>query len=122
MRLKKVAIYTFGCKLNQVESEAIRESFERAGYCETSFFEEADVYVVNTCTVTHKTDHQARRIMRRAIDRKSGHPSVRVVVAGCYPQVSAEALVEEACDALGPYGEEAQTLKDAARFVIARKH
>lgn len=83
---KKVAIYTLGCKLNQVDTEAIRESFERSGYRCVPFREEADVYVVNTCAVTGKTDHQARQMARRALKRKVQNPHIRVVMAGCYPQ------------------------------------
>ncbi len=92
---KKVAIYTLGCKLNQVDSEAIREAFERSGYTTVPFREEADVYVVNTCSVTGKTDHQARQMVRRALKHKERCPGVRVVVAGCYPQTHPEDVRRE---------------------------
>jgi len=91
---KKVAFYTLGCKLNQVDTEAVREAFARAGYAAVGFGEEADVYVVNTCTVTHKTEHQARQMLRRALRNREERPGVRVVAAGCYPQVNAGQLAE----------------------------
>lgn len=92
---KKVALYTLGCKLNQVDTEYIRESFARAGYEAVDFKDDADVYVVNTCTVTSATDHQARQMLRRAIRRKAGNPSVRVVAAGCYAQTNSEEIIKE---------------------------
>ena len=66
----RVGLITLGCKLNQVDTEAIREAFERAGHTVVPFTAEADVYVVNTCTVTGKTDHQSRQMLRRAIKQK----------------------------------------------------
>jgi len=91
---KRVAIYTFGCKLNQVDTEAVRESFLRAGCEVVDFAEEAEVYVVNTCTVTAGADHQARQMLRRALKRKEERPGTRVVAAGCYAQAQAGALAE----------------------------
>lgn len=91
---KKVALHTLGCKLNQVDTEIIRESFERAGYDVVDFQEHADVYVVNACTVTGKTDQQVRKILRRAIQQKDKNPDVKVVVTGCYAQTQPEELKE----------------------------
>lgn len=87
MTRKKLAIATLGCKLNHYDSSAIRESFEAEGYEVVPFGEQADVYVVNTCTVTGKTDHQCRRLIRQAVKRKA-LGDARVVVTGCYAQVS----------------------------------
>ena len=92
--MPKAAVVTLGCKLNQVDSEAIIESFMRAGYEIVPFTEPADVYVVNSCTVTGKTDHQTRQLLRRAIRRKESSPGTIVVATGCYAQTAPRGLVE----------------------------
>lgn len=92
-RLKKrVSIETLGCKLNQVDGEAIREAFERAGYEAVPFGEAADVYVVNTCTVTGETDHQSRQLLRRMMKFRERGGGGIVVAAGCYTQTDPERL------------------------------
>jgi threonylcarbamoyladenosine tRNA methylthiotransferase MtaB len=83
-----VSFYTLGCKLNQYETEAMRQQLEEAGYRVVDFNQEADVAIVNTCTVTHRSDQRCRQMVRRAARRKSG----RVVVTGCYAQRDAESL------------------------------
>ena len=83
-----VAFYTLGCKLNQYETEAMRRQLEQAGYRVVDFDEPADVSIINTCTVTHRSDQRCRQMIRRAIRRGNG----RVVVTGCYAQRDAEAL------------------------------
>ncbi len=80
---KKAAFYTLGCKVNYCESEALQVLFEKAGYHITDFDDQADVYVINTCTVTGNSDHKSRKAIRRARRRSPG--SV-VVVTGCYAQ------------------------------------
>jgi len=83
----RVAIATLGCKANQYDSEIIRETFEER-HCEiVPFSEGADVYVINTCTVTGKTDYQSRQLVRRA---HRLNPEARIVVTGCYAQVAAD--------------------------------
>ena len=62
----KVAILTIGCKLNQYESEYIVESFSKAGYGIVDFKEEADIYIINTCTVTSQADSKSRQAIRKA--------------------------------------------------------
>ncbi|MFH1538163.1 MAG: tRNA (N(6)-L-threonylcarbamoyladenosine(37)-C(2))-methylthiotransferase MtaB, partial [bacterium] len=89
MTRKKLAIATLGCKLNRCDSSAIRESFEAEGYEVVPFGDHADVYVVNTCTVTGETDHQCRQLIRRAVKKKTSR-GARVVVTGCYAQVAPE--------------------------------
>ena len=84
-----VAIETHGCKLNQADSRVIAESFRRKGYRLVSSAEPADVYVVNTCTVTHVADRKARQSLRAARRR---NPNAVVVAAGCYAQRSPAAL------------------------------
>ncbi len=88
---KKVAFCTLGCKVNQYESEAVLEQFLRAGYGQVDFSEYADVYVVNTCTVTHLSDRKSRQMIRRA---KQENPSAVLVVMGCYSQTNPEAVLD----------------------------
>ena len=83
--MKRVAITTLGCKINQFESAAMTEQFEKAGYAIVPFSESADIYVVNSCTVTAKTDAETRRLIRRA---RRLNPRSRIVATGCYAQVA----------------------------------
>ncbi|SVA93983.1 uncharacterized protein METZ01_LOCUS146837, partial [marine metagenome] len=87
---RTVALYTLGCRLNQYETDAIREQFVTRGFKVVPYSQEADVYVVNTCTVTAHADYRGRQMLRRAI-RKS--PNATVVATGCYAQTSAEKLL-----------------------------
>jgi len=84
-----VALKTLGCKLNQFESEQIREELVRLGAISVPFDGPADVYIINSCTVTAKTDRDCRRLIRRA--RKT-NPSAFIAVTGCYAQVSPDDL------------------------------
>jgi threonylcarbamoyladenosine tRNA methylthiotransferase MtaB len=79
----RIAFHTFGCKLNQCETAGIRAQFTAPGYAVVPFDEPADIYVINTCSVTGRADAQARQLVRRTIRDRSGS---RVVVAGCYAQ------------------------------------
>nr|WP_276718522.1 tRNA (N(6)-L-threonylcarbamoyladenosine(37)-C(2))-methylthiotransferase MtaB [Kyrpidia tusciae] len=83
--MNRVAFYTLGCKVNAYDTEAIRHLFHNAGYTEVSFDEEADVYVINTCSVTNVGDRKSRQVIRRAIRR---NPEATIVVTGCYAQVA----------------------------------
>jgi len=85
--MKKVAFYTLGCKVNQYETEAVSEIFERAGYETVDFEEKADVYVINTCTVTNLSDRKSRQTIRKA--RKNNKDAI-IVVMGCYAQTAPE--------------------------------
>lgn len=80
---RRVAITTLGCKVNQYDSEAMLALFRRAGYQVVSFDEPADVYIVNTCTVTGRGAAKSRQLIRNAIRRS---PLSVVAVAGCYTQ------------------------------------
>ena len=84
-----VAIITHGCKLNQADSSVLAVDFARAGYRLVDQHEAADVYVVNTCTVTHVADRKARQALRSARRR---NPAATVVAAGCYAQRTADTL------------------------------
>lgn len=83
--MSTVAFYTLGCKVNAYETEAIWHMFEKAGYTRVDFESDADVYVINTCTVTHTGDKKSRQIIRRAIRQ---NPDAVVAVTGCYAQTS----------------------------------
>lgn len=81
-----VAFYTLGCKVNFYDTEAIRQLFKQAGYEQVDFDgEPADVYLINTCTVTNTGDKKSRQIIRRAIRR---NPDAVIAVTGCYAQTS----------------------------------
>ncbi len=85
--MSKVAFYTLGCKVNQYETEAMAEAFENAGYELVDFEEVADVYVINTCTVTGLSSRKSRQAIRRA---KQLNSRSIVAAVGCYPQTARE--------------------------------
>lgn len=89
--MKKVAFYTLGCKVNQYETEAMLEIFEKNGYTGVDSEEYADVYVINTCTVTHMSDRKSRQYIRRV---KKKNPKSIIAVVGCYSQVSPEEILD----------------------------
>src|SRR6185369_8989947 len=83
--MKRVAISTLGCKTNQFESAAMVEQLSAAGYRVVPFTEQSDIYIINSCTVTARTDAETRRLIRRA---RRLNPSSRIVATGCYAQVA----------------------------------
>ncbi|WP_077367978.1 tRNA (N(6)-L-threonylcarbamoyladenosine(37)-C(2))-methylthiotransferase MtaB [Anaerosalibacter sp. Marseille-P3206] len=87
--MKKVAFYTLGCKVNQYETEAMEELFEKSGYKVVGEDEVADVYVINTCTVTNLGDRKSRQFIRRA--KKLNIDSI-IAVVGCYSQVAPDEI------------------------------
>ena len=89
--MQRIAITTLGCKTNQFESAAMAETLERDGFLVVPFEDEADIYVINTCTVTARTDAESRRLIRRA---RSNRPEAKIVVTGCYAQLAFEQLRE----------------------------
>jgi threonylcarbamoyladenosine tRNA methylthiotransferase MtaB len=84
-----VAVATLGCKVNQFESEALMDSLEQRGYGIVPFGEQADITIINTCTVTQRADFQSRQMVRRA---SRFNPKSLLIVTGCYAQVEAEAI------------------------------
>lgn len=80
-----VAFHTLGCKVNHYETEAIWQLFKEAGYERTEFESTADVYVINTCTVTNTGDKKSRQVIRRAVRK---NPDAVICVTGCYAQTS----------------------------------
>ncbi len=86
-----VAIATMGCKVNTYESELIRKGVVGRQWRVVDFSDSADLYVINTCTVTREADRQARQLVRRAV---KNNPRARVVVTGCYAQIDPQACAE----------------------------
>lgn len=84
-RTKTVSLHTLGCKVNHYETEAIWQLFKEQGYERTEFDHQADVYVINTCTVTNTGDKKSRQVIRRAIRQ---NPDAVICVTGCYAQTS----------------------------------
>lgn len=91
MQPRRVGISTLGCKVNRFESELIAESLGRVGCSLVNEREEADFYIINTCTVTREADRQARQAVRRAIRR---NPSAVIVVTGCYAQIAPDSVAK----------------------------
>ncbi|HHG75084.1 MAG TPA: tRNA (N(6)-L-threonylcarbamoyladenosine(37)-C(2))-methylthiotransferase MtaB [Persephonella sp.] len=89
MEKLKVAFYSLGCRMNQFETSAMEEEFENRGYTLSEFSDKADIYVVNTCTVTNDADRSSRKTIRQA---KRRNPDAVVVATGCYAQVSPDEL------------------------------
>jgi len=89
--MNKVAFYTLGCKVNQYETEAMEEIFEKKGYKIVGEDELADIYVINTCTVTNLSDRKSRQFISRA---KKNNNNAIIAVVGCYSQVSPEEVSE----------------------------
>ncbi len=87
----RVAFDTLGCKLNQAESELLAKQFTEAGYILVSSIDKADVYILNTCTVTHIADRKARHLLRLAHRR---NPSAVLVATGCYTQRASRELAQ----------------------------
>ncbi|TCP53311.1 threonylcarbamoyladenosine tRNA methylthiotransferase MtaB [Tumebacillus sp. BK434] len=89
--MSTVAFHTLGCKVNSYDTEAIWHLFREKGYAQVEFDDMADVYVINTCTVTNTGDKKSRQMIRRAIRK---NPEATVVVTGCYAQVAPDEILE----------------------------
>ena len=92
--MKKAAFHNLGCKVNAYETEAMQEMLEHAGYEIVPFKEGADVYIINTCTVTNIADRKSRQMLHRA---RKLNPDAVVVAAGCYVQAQAEKQEVDPC-------------------------
>jgi threonylcarbamoyladenosine tRNA methylthiotransferase MtaB len=95
--MKKVAAITFGCKVNQYETSCILDEFSQHNYKITNFKEKADIYIINSCTVTNRTDYKSRNAVRKALAQKEKNPKVKVIITGCYSQRNQEEILD-----LGP--------------------
>lgn len=91
--MRKAALHNLGCKVNAYETEAMQQMLEEAGYEIVPFQEEADVYVINTCSVTNIADRKSRQMLHRA---KKKNPAAVVVAAGCYVQAADRELQKDA--------------------------
>lgn len=113
----RAGFHTFGCKLNQHETEALASSFRAAGFAVCDSRDDADIYVVNTCTVTSAGDHKARAMVRSLL---RGHPGVAVIVTGCTAQLEAGMLARLGTDVVVmPQAEKARLL-GLAEFLRTR--
>ena len=92
--MKKVALHNLGCKVNSYEIEVMQQKFEKKGYKIVPFAPGADIYVINTCTVTNIADRKSRQMLHRA---KQKNPKAIVVAVGCYVQTGKEAVEKDDC-------------------------
>ena len=90
--MRRAALHNLGCKVNSYETEAMAQLLEEAGYEIVDFEEKADVYIINTCSVTNVADKKSRQMLHRA---KKKNPEAVVVAAGCYVQAAGEQLKED---------------------------
>lgn len=91
MKDMRVSFYTLGCKVNQYETQMLRERFADAGYETVGEDDPADIYIINTCTVTNLSDRKSRQRIRRV---KKKNDQAVIVVTGCYAQTDAEAVAK----------------------------
>lgn len=91
MTNKKVAFYTLGCKLNFSETSSIGRVFQNAGYQTVPFNEKADVYVINTCSVTEHADRKCRKVVKEALKHS---PNAYITIVGCYAQLKPREIAE----------------------------
>src|ERR671929_2303441 len=89
---RKIAFTTLGCKVNQSETDLLARKFVAAGYDCVPFDAVADVYVVNTCTVTHVADRKSRQLLGQA---RRANPDALVVATGCYASIVGDGLAED---------------------------
>lgn len=115
----KVAFHTLGCKVNQYETEAMREQFKAEGFESVDENDFADVYVINTCTVTNLADRKSRQYIRRM---KKGNPEAVIAVTGCYAQIKPEELAElPEVDIVAGTGEKNNIIQYVKNFMEERQ-
>ena len=90
--MKRAALHNLGCKVNSYETEAMQQLLEAAGYEIVDFEETAEVYIINTCSVTNVADKKSRQMLHRA---KKRNPDAVVVAVGCYVQTGKETLEKD---------------------------
>ena len=94
----KIAFHTLGCKVNMYESAVMQDEVKKAGAIPVEFSEEADLYIVNTCSVTNMADRKSRQMLHRA---KKKNPNAPVIATGCYVETeNAEQILENGVDLL----------------------
>lgn len=115
----KIGFFTIGCKVNQYETQSLREHFVARGYTPVAEGETADVYVINTCTVTNLADRKSRQYIRRA---KKNNPDAIIAVVGCFVQANPqEAMAMEDIDILAGTNEKSK-LPDYVSEFLANKN
>lgn len=92
--MKKVALHNLGCKVNSYEIEVMQENLEKNGYIIVPFAPGADIYIINTCTVTNIADRKSRQMLHKA---KKMNPEAVVVAVGCYVQTGTESVKQDEC-------------------------
>jgi len=113
--MKKVAFHNLGCKVNSYELDGIIQTFQKQGYEIVEFAQKADVYIVNTCTVTNIADRKSRQMLHKA---KATNPDAVVVALGCYVQTdSSNAQLDDAIDLLIGNNEKSKTLEYVERYI-----
>lgn len=119
MSARTAAFHNLGCKVNSYETEAMQEQLSARGYTIVPFDCAADVYIINTCSVTNMADRKSRQMLHRA---KKKNPSAVVVAAGCYVQVAADALKEDtSVDLIIGNNKKAQLADILDQFFAARE-
>ena len=92
--MKKIALHNLGCKVNSYEIEVMQENLEKNGYTIVPFAPGADIYIINTCTVTNIADRKSRQMLHKA---KKMNPEAVVVAVGCYVQTGTESVKQDEC-------------------------
>lgn len=114
----KIGFFTIGCKVNQYETQSLREHFVERGYTPVAEGETADVYVINTCTVTNLADRKSRQYIRRA---KKNNPDAIIAVVGCFVQANPqEAMAMEDIDILAGTNEKSKLPDYVSEFLANR--
>ncbi|MFR6693986.1 MAG: hypothetical protein ACLUS6_08345 [Dysosmobacter sp.] len=114
----KVAIYTLGCKVNQYETQAMEQTLRAKGHQVVEFSDEADAYVVNTCSVTAVSDQKSRQVIHRV---QKQHPAAVVAVCGCYPQTHPEDVRKLGVDLIAGTGDREGSFPCLRRLPPERK-
>ena len=109
----RYAIYTLGCKVNQYETQALETELLRRGHTLVPFEDEADAYIINTCTVTAVSDRKSRNAIRRA---KKRNPAAVVAVCGCYAQTAADDVAALGVDLVSGTGDRLGFLNEVERL------
>lgn len=92
--MKSVALHNLGCKVNSYEMDVMQQMLQEKGYKVVPFVEDADIYIINTCTVTNIADRKSRQMLHRA---KKNNPNAIVVATGCYVQTGQESIKKDDC-------------------------
>ena len=115
----KVAIYTLGCKVNQYETQAMEQELRSRGHEVVEFSDEADAYVINSCSVTAVSDQKSRQMLHRV---RRQHPQAIAALAGCYPQTHVEDVQKLEVDLIAGTGDRMGFLDLLEEAVAERKH